>query len=159
LIWRPRRESPSSFAAFVRLPPERAALKVYAQAQEKFHERDRYGAGDEMYANPVKGRGFPDLRSVRGRALNLIEEAFAAATSPKKALHGYYYVDITRFADGRAHKWTSTFGLCAAPAEYGKTGVRTFTIDWGGALFAKDNGGKPVTRFPRGAAEGWRPVR
>lgn len=132
-----------------------AALRAYAQAQEKFHEQDRYGVGDEMCANPLKGRGFPDLRSVRGRALNLIEEVFARATSPENAWNRYYFVDITHWANGKPHKWTSTFGLCAVPAEYGRTGVRTFTINQLPLLRAKDNGGKPVTRFLWGG-EGWR---
>jgi hypothetical protein len=132
------------------------ALRTYAQAQEKFHKRDRYGAGGGMYANPTKGRGFPDLRSVRGRALKLIDAEFARATSSRNAWNGYWFVDITHFVDGRRHKWTSTFGLCAVPAEYGRTGVRTFTVDWAGSVLAKDSGGRPVTRFPRGAAEGWR---
>jgi hypothetical protein len=131
------------------------ALRTYAQAQEKFHGKDWYRAGDRMYANPIKGRGFPDLRSCRGRSLNLIGREFAAATSPGRAWNGYWFVDITRFVDGSRHKWTSTFGLCAVPAKHGRTGIRTFIVDWGPVVKARDNGGKPVRQFPH-PRERWR---
>jgi hypothetical protein len=49
----------------------------------------------------------------------------------------------------------SNLGFCAYPAEYGKTGRRTFVISAYAGPAWKDNKGRPVTEEP-GENEGWR---
>ncbi|GEM_PF-1229793 len=53
---------------------------------------------------------------------------------------------------------TSRFGFCAFPAEYGKSGKKTFIINEGNTLFWKDTGGKPVENWPTDAelAKDWK---
>lgn len=43
---------------------------------------------------------------------------------------------------------TSRFGFCAYPAEYGKTGTKTFIINEANTIFWMDTGGKPVDAWP-----------
>lgn len=48
------------------------------------------------------------------------------------------------------------FAVCAFPAEYGKTGRKTFAIDWSLAPHWKDLKGKPAVYFPElPGREGW----
>jgi len=54
----------------------------------------------------------------------------------------------------------SKFAFVAYPAEYGKTGRRTFIINQNMAPYAKDTSGKPVLTWPANpAGEGWQKVQ
>ena len=45
----------------------------------------------------------------------------------------------------------SRFGFCVYPAEYGVTGTRTFIINEGNTIFARDTEGEPVLEWPSDA--------
>ncbi len=76
--------------------------------------------------------------------------------------HGYYFKLLSMGWDGSGavvlnggkNHHPHMFGICAYPAEYGKTGRRTFVITemmmdplW------KDLGGKPIDAFPADPAK------
>ncbi|MHC4202322.1 MAG: DUF2950 family protein [Planctomycetota bacterium] len=149
-------------------PVEVAALRAYVEAQELFRKEDHYTKGERVYANPVDGRGFADLYEVGGpgsggRALGLIDRELAEATSPERARYGYYFVDITGGVDG-PYDFSKQFGLCAAPAQYLRTGTHTYIVDARGRIFRKNIPHEPrarcepVTTWPDVEKEGWLPV-
>ncbi len=130
-----------------------AALRTYLSAQEIFANSSRYSnAKGRVYANPRDGKGLADLS-----AAGIIDEAFALATSPERAKRGYYFVHITRDANG-PYDHAKQHGLCAVPARHGKSGFATFIVDAECTIHRKDNGGKPVTTWPDVEKEGWEPV-
>ncbi|MHC4507059.1 MAG: DUF2950 family protein [Planctomycetota bacterium] len=101
----------------------------------------------------MDGKGFADLHRLGGpgsgtEALGFLHRLIAEATGPERAFKGYYFVDIARGADGAPWDYTSDYGLCAVPAAYGRSGRLTFIVDIHGSQFSKDNGGRPVTRWP-----------
>ncbi len=51
---------------------------------------------------------------------------------------------------GKVHH-TSRFGICAYPAEYGVSGLRTFIINENNTIFWKDTQGEPVLEWPADA--------
>ena len=60
-----------------------------------------------------------------------------------------------RYNDGNGRS-SAKFGLCAYPAEYGKTGKRTFILNEENSVWAKDTGGKPPDVFPSAPEKaGW----
>ena len=78
---------------------------------------------------------------------------------------GYWFVAVEKVEDekGIAAKYNDgsgrnprQFGLCAYPAEYGKTGKSTFILNEWNTVWKKDTGGKPVDLFPADPAKsGW----
>ena len=142
-----------------------SGLRAYLGAQGIFQRKDRYGKGRLVYANPIDGKGFVDLWRVGGplpeadgTELKLIDLAFARAASSATDKAGYWYVDIVADAVGGPYDYAKECGLCAVPAVYGKSGLRTFVVNIEGMVYWKDNGGVPVTMFPDVAREGWKPV-
>ena len=134
-------------------------MRTWLSAQSVFRRSDYYGKGKRVYANPVDGRGFPDLYGLQrgGNRLMLIDRAMSEATSPASPKAGYYYVDITQDAEGKPYDYSFDCGLCAVPADYPRTGRKTFVINVTGTVYEKDNGGKPLTRYPD-LANGWMPT-
>jgi hypothetical protein len=75
--------------------------------------------------------------------------------SPKA---GYYFRAIEKDSEGKAYnenevakvKAANSFkwAFCAYPAQYGKTGRRTFIINEEGVVYSKDVNGEPVTQWP-----------
>jgi hypothetical protein len=131
--------------------------RAYLGAQGVFHRIPRYGKSKRVYANSRDGAGFPDLFQIGGpgsanNAIKLIDPAMARATGPATAKAGYYFVDI-KYDD-----YSTDCGLCAVPARYGRSGLNTFIIDITGTVYKKDTGGRPVTRYPDTAKDGWLPV-
>jgi len=146
-------------------PAAVAALRTYCSAQQVFKRTPRYGDDTRLvFANAVDGKGFVDLWRVGGplarpdgTELEIVDLAFAGATSAETPKSGYWFVDISADAEGPLDsKWR--FGLCAVPARHGTDGKRTFIIGEEGTVHSKDNGGKPVTVWPDVEKEGWRPV-
>ena len=136
-----------------------ASLMACGGAQNSFHRADHYGIGKQVFANPIDGRGFPDLCSPpSGDKLGLIDDAFARATDPSSHKSGYYFADITHHSDGTLLDFSKEFALCAVPAEYGKTGTMTLVLHPSGQVYQKDTGGKPVTRWPNLREDGWEPA-
>ncbi|MHC4253228.1 MAG: DUF2950 family protein [Planctomycetota bacterium] len=139
------------------------ALRTYLMAQNIFHKNIYYGEDTGLvYANPKDGKGFVDLHSLSGPAtggepLKLVDKPFADATSPATPKSGYWFVDITAGPQGPFDNEVEC-GLCAVPAEHGKSGFKTFIVDVSGRIYGKDNGGRPVTVWPDVEKEGWQPV-
>jgi hypothetical protein len=86
----------------------------------------------------------------------LLDRAFAQAKGPDGTpKHGYLFYSMETIG-GEKINWANDFGLCAVPAEYGKTGRTTFIISTNGTVFSIDNMGKPVTDYPADPTEeGW----
>jgi len=140
-----------------------AGLRAYLGAQGTFQRADRYGKDELVYANPNDGAGFVDLYQIGGpgspnQPLKLIDLAFAQATRPETAKAGYYFVDLTSDAIAGDYDYSNSCGLCAVPAQYGKSGLSTFVVDLTGTVYKKDNGGRPLTCYPDTTEEGWLPV-
>ena len=138
------------------------ALNTYASAQVHFHRNDHYGIGKQVHANPRDGTGFPDLHEIGGpgpgsKVLNLIDRDLAEATSPERAMRGYWFVDITGDANG-PYDHSKQFGLCAVPAEYRRSGRRTFIIDVRGKVYQSIIEGDSLTTWPDLEEEGWIPL-
>jgi hypothetical protein len=142
----------------------RESLETYVSAQRIFRQAERYGTRRPAYANPRDGAGFPDLYRIggplkedRGDEPALIDRAFATATSQETPNHGYWYVDVIAGPDG-PYDFSRECAICAVPSKYGRSAVHTYVADNTGAIYVKDNGGRPVTVFPDVEKEGWRPV-
>lgn len=80
----------------------------------------------------------------------------AAARDPGMAHEGYYFLSVTRQGAGFVDHGRG-FVIVAVPAEYGKSGKRTFAIGPTGAVLARDTGGRPVSDASELA--GWRVVK
>lgn len=140
-----------------------ASLRMYLAGQCRFAKERRYGVQTgRLYANPVHGRGLPDLYQMNGpdsggQLLEFIERDFAEAVAAHRPKCGYFYVDIV--GDGnRLYDFSKDCGLCAVPAEWNVTGRNTYIINVTGKVYQKDNGGRPVTIWPDVQKQGWIPV-
>jgi len=123
-------------------------MKGYIEAQSVFHRTDQYGKGRLVFANPLDGKGFPDLYRIggpdsNGKMLRLIDLAMARATSPDKQRSGYYFVDL-QYDD-----YSDDYGLCAVPATYNRTGINTFIVDTSETIYSKDTKGTPIKSYPK----------
>jgi hypothetical protein len=131
------------------------SCRAYAEAQTMYKRNDWDGDGKLTYA-----ASFPLLNTTadaNGTPIQLLDSAFATATSPAMPKHGYYFVNMKTIG-GRKIDWANDYALCAAPAVYGRTGYRTFIVSTNGTTFGKDLGpeGKPVEDYPADPmAEGW----
>jgi hypothetical protein len=132
-----------------------AALEDYTRAQRIYHKADWDDDGLFEYAGELGGLSSVADRS--GRLIGLIAKAFAEATSRDSAWHGYWFVDITADAEG-PYDYAKEFGLCAAPAEYGVTGINTFIVNQTDAVYQKDTRGEPIRIWPDVEADGWVPA-
>jgi Tfp pilus assembly protein PilE len=132
-----------------------ANCRHYAEAQTIFKRTDWDKDGVPEFAVD-----FPELCNTKddsGSAIMLIDTAFAQAKGadglPKQ---GYIFYNLESIG-GQEIDWTHDFGLCAVPAQYGKTGRRTFIICTFGPVFEIDNMGEPVTDWPSDLqGDGWR---
>ncbi len=143
-----------------------ANLRTYATAQNIYRRTDHDGDGVYEYAHPYVRLNTDE---VDGVPIRLIDDALAnasrddppgGATAPKR---GYVFVDIV--ADERGEDYddgegnlVEGFGLCAVPAEHGRTGRNTFIIGVDCTVYQKDTGGEPVTRCPSLDEGGWVPA-
>ncbi len=130
-----------------------AGCMAYASAQTMFRRNDWDANGKLEYAP-----SFATLNTQKdgnGDPIQLIDEAMAKAAKGGTPKHGYVFSDMKTIA-GKPLDWTNDFGLCAVPAEYGKTGTLTFMIATNGTVFSKDTKGAAVTDYPADpAAAGW----
>ena len=141
-----------------------AQLRTYCAAQSMYRRKDWDGDGIFEYAFPyvmLSTQRLPVTGPIR-----LIDDAFANASrdNPLSGTtvpnHGYLFVDLVgdankdAYYDGKGN-CVHGYGLCAYPAEYGRTGRNTFVIDIQGTVYMKDTGGEPVTVFPDVEKEGW----
>ena len=135
------------------------SCRAYASAQIMFHRSDWKGSGTPgvlEYATPYTL--LSTQKDNTGNPIDLIDSTFAAAQGPNGVpKHGYLFQDMQTMG-GVKINWVDDYALCAIPAQYGKTGRRTFIINTMGTVFGKDQGpgGTFVTDFPANpVAQGW----
>lgn len=113
-----------------------AALRKLAEAVNAY--RRAFGRLPETLAQlgPASKEGIsPD-------AAGLLDAELAAG---KKGGYVFRYRGLARAESNEAGKEDAGFELAAVPAEYGKTGRRSFFLDSGGALHGTDKGGALAT--------------
>jgi len=135
-------------------------LRAYAQGQEIYRRVQNLresGEGHQPYAHPFTVMYVP-VECV-GCPVQILDSAFAKATSPSTPKHGYYFVDMKTIG-GKPIDWDKDFALCAIPAVYGRTGLRVFIVRTDGWVWGKDFGrAVEVTDYPANPAEeGWQPA-
>lgn len=141
-----------------------AHLRIYCAVQSMYRRKDWDGDGVFEYAFPYTLLN--TQRLPKSGPIKLIDDAFANASrdNPLSGTtvpnHGYLFVDLVgdakvkSYDDGKGN-CVHGYGLCAYPAEYGRTGRMTFVTTIEGTVYMKDTEGKPVTVFPDVEKEGW----
>lgn len=172
-------EATAGFAEFANARAAREALRKLVEAQKAFREKDLDGNGVKDYwTGDVSG-------FIRLKGVSLIDKSLAAADpaplrdgrlSPLPAEkpvphHGYQFAALQRYRTATGWKPYSTdtdrsrwevrhpdrFAFVAYPAEYGKTGRRSFIVDEKGKLWSHDLGGAVLEEFPQDPAKlGWK---
>ncbi len=135
-------------------------LRAYVDAQREYAEADRDGNGVQYAHKLLSSEGKKDglfWPTADGEPESpfgpLIAEARAEGYRRKAdgptPYHGYLFKVLTaqgKDAPGGARDYViggrmiGGFGLVAAPAEYGNSGVMTFIVDHDGVVFQKDLG-------------------
>ena len=133
-------------------------LRAYVDAQREYAEADRDGNGVQYAHKLLSSDGKKDglfWPTAEGESESpfgpLIAEAHAEGYRRKAGgptpYHGYLFKVLTaqgKDAPGGARDYViggrmiGGFGLVAAPAEYGNSGVMTFIVDHDGVVFQKD---------------------
>jgi len=132
-----KNQSARSTDEFIRTNEEHvlAGLHAYGKAQETVL-RGGYGKLLNQEEQPGYCRDFTHLPEVLveqdGKAVPLMDDNFASATSEESPFHGYYFVQGP--VSERSHV------LYAFPVAYGKSGRRTFRVDHTGTILACDLG-------------------
>ena len=144
-----------------RVSSETAAVgscRAYAGSQTIYHRNDWDHDGRLSYAHPFTLMS-TCVDGTAGGSIRLLDEAFAAASSPKTPKHGYWFKDMETLG-GRPIDWSNDFALCAMPAKYGGARRRTFLVSTAGTVWGKDLGKSGfVADFPADpAAAGWKPA-
>jgi hypothetical protein len=107
-----------------------AALRSYAGAQSAYVQKDWDGDGVRTYARNLRQLG----------DAGLIPEAMAAARGPAGVpYYGYLFLECKTIGK-QPIDWKVDYGLCAVPAEYGRSGYRSFIVATNGTVFPKDQG-------------------
>jgi len=136
-----------------------AALRTYCGAQNIFHRTDYDGDRLLEYCGPGQQGlsrehdSFTHLYSVEvdGTRMELIDRGMAQAkygAPGAKPYGGYYFIDLVKDTSGNPYNAVFSYGLCAVPAEYGRTGIYSFFVDVQGSVIQLDDGGKVRTQFP-----------
>ncbi|HOX07369.1 MAG TPA: DUF2950 family protein [Planctomycetota bacterium] len=137
----PEPPAPEEVAVRALKANETAAIgscRTYATAQIIFKRNDWDDDAVLSYARDY--RTLASTKDGAGQAIMLIDAAFAAAAGAKgQPKAGYVFQDVKTIG-GKEIDWINDYALCATPAEYGKTGKRTFLIDTTGTVYAKDLG-------------------
>ncbi|HEV7260503.1 MAG TPA: DUF2950 domain-containing protein [Bosea sp. (in: a-proteobacteria)] len=136
------------------------ASLAYFDAQQEYAAKDRTGQGRGIYAQRIVSRaGAKDglyWDSAAGEEPSPLGEFAAGAAAEgyraeetRRPFHGYYYKILTRqgpSAPGGAIDYVAGgrmiggFGLLAYPAEYGRSGVKSFMLNHDGTVYEKDLG-------------------
>ncbi len=157
------------------------ACRAYKQAQDDYFELDRDGNGVREYAqriisSPDKHDGLywpPEDQSDLSPLDGFAQDAAASGNTPGKGepYNGYIFRVLTAqgpAAPGGAHAYLinglmiAGHALVAWPADYGKSGVQTFTCGENGVIYQKDLGantaslGAAMTQF--NPDDSWKPV-
>jgi hypothetical protein len=131
------------------------SLRAYCSAQSMYKRNDWDADTELEYAYPFKK--LDTCPSGAGMGIQLVDGAFLAACGPKGIpKHGYLFLEPKTMA-GKPIDWTKDFALCGTPAEYGKSGYRTFIVKTDGVIWGKDLGKSQfVMDFPAApACAGW----
>jgi type II secretory pathway pseudopilin PulG len=124
------------------------SCRAYCSAQTMYHRNDWDNDNTLEYAVP-----YTKLYSqvdATGNSINLLDAAFAGAKGPNGTpKHGYLFDDMKTMG-GVKIDWVNDYGLCGLPAQYGRTGYRTFIVCTNGTVFGQDQGaaGGFVTDYP-----------
>ena len=125
-----------------------AALKTIGSAQNIWNKSDTDGNAIKDYSTNISAL---NTTVVAGAPVALIDDAIANAAEPAvQPYNGYWLQSNTPAAPANTDDWSA----CAFPSTYGRSGVRTFSIDTQGVVLMKDNAGAPVAAHPTGVA-GW----
>ena len=132
------------------------SCRAYAGSQTIYHRNDWDHDRRLSYAHPFTLMS-TCADGTAGGSIRLLDEAFAAASSPQTPKHGYWFKDMETIG-GRPIDWSRDFALCAMPAKYGGARRRTFLVSTAGTVWGKDLGKSGfVADFPADPArEGWR---
>ena len=155
---------------------------AYVDAQDEYAEKDRTGAGANIYAQriisqPGKKDGLYWPTS-QGEEASPLGELVAEATKQgyrvgagRTPFHGYYFKILTKQGAAAAGgeleyvvngKMIGGFALVAYPAEYRNSGVMTFIVNHAGKVFQKDLGPNTAQVAERMTAfnpdKTWQPV-
>ena len=133
--------------------------RLYVDAQQAYHEKDRDGDGVREYAQRIRstpGRrdglywptGADGEESPFGPLVASLQ-SYLEATTPTDPVGGYHW-RVLKFqgsqAPGGQHPYVingnmiAGFGLMGVPARYGETGVMTFLVSHHGDVYEKDLG-------------------
>jgi hypothetical protein len=144
-------------------------MRAYVDAQREYAEADRDGKGVQYARRILSSPGLMDglyWPTEEGEPESPLGPLIADARSEgysevRKAgvtpYHGYVFRILTaqgKDAEGGARDYIvrgrmiGGFGLIAAPAEYGNSGVKTFIVNQAGKVFEKDLGDN-TTRLAR----------
>jgi hypothetical protein len=142
---------------------ELAAVKVlqsYVDAQREYAEMDRDGKGPQYAQRILSSEGKRDglywptadgeTESPFGPLIaEALAEGYRKESDAPQPYHGYLFRVLTSQGANAAGgerdyvvggRMIGGFGLIAAPAEYGNSGVMTFLVDQDGVVFEKDLG-------------------
>jgi len=134
-------------------------LHRYDRAQSVYHSKDRDGdkkleycrrIGDLVGIEKSGGAGIADDEL-------LVTEELAAARGRKgKPLRGYLFLEMSSIWKIPVN-WEGDYAICAIPAEYGRTGTRTYIMKADGEVWWKDRGKAEFLRnYPRDReGNGW----
>jgi len=134
-----------------------AAMRTYCGAQNIFHRTDYDSDSLLEYVGPGQQGSvtthtkFDALNTVQvdSSAIELIDNAFAAATTSGRPKAGYWFQDLSLDAAGNAYNAVFSYGLVAIPAQYNRSGLNTFVVDVQGTVFQKDlTSADAITQFP-----------
>jgi hypothetical protein len=129
------------------------AVLTYFDAQKDYARKERQpGQGlvyaQKFFSTPGKKDGLY-WDSAAGEEPSPLGPAYAAATSPGGAYHGYYFRILTgqgKNANGAAYDYrikgrmSAGFALIAWPEQFGKTGIMSFMVNHDGVVFQKNLG-------------------
>ena len=120
-----------------------------------------FAQADAHPAAPLETPG--KLKNAKGRDAS----SFVAVGKPTPKA-GYWYASLKYYIDGAGVKKPydagngraiAKFGIIAYPAQYGKSGIRTYVVDETQTVYWKDTKGKPFETFPADLRkDGWSKV-
>lgn len=151
-----------------------ACLKILAVSEADFRSNDRdANLINDFWTADVAG--LHSLLAPSGAAgpsyqIQLVERALADADGANpgaRPYRGYFFRAMETDDEGNPYRQdterlldpkpgrdltprrnNATFGFCAYPADYGRSGRWTFIISEGNVVFKHDTEGRPVLRFP-----------
>lgn len=132
-------------------------LRAYVDAQRQYASKPRDGTkvrqfAQRIHSSPGKRDGlYWDADSAKGEELSPIGPLIRDATGrqPGDPYNGYYFKILTRqgpAAPAGRHSYVINdhmivgFAMVAFPADYDKTGVKTFTVNHYGVVYERDLG-------------------